>query len=72
MKDLFVDFETAMLLKEKGFKEPCIAYCQKSAVMGDETILPIYYLKPNKAHDWNSYSVDVPYYSIPLYQLLYL
>lgn len=68
MKNLFVPYETAKELKEKGFKESCFAYRQKSAVIGDNTILPIQYVKPNKAHNWNDYSTEVPYFSIPLYQ----
>ena len=63
-----VSFEIAKLLKEKGFDKPTIAYRQKSAVIGDEKILPLsvpnheFYWGPV---DWNNYSEQVPYYSMP-------
>lgn len=66
--DTPVNFEIAKLLKEKGYNIPTIAYRQKSAVKGDETILPLsipnheFYWTPV---DWNNYSEQVPYYSMP-------
>lgn len=60
-----VKFELAKLLKEKGFDKPTVAYRQKSAVIGNETILPIVYVKQNKGFNWNDYSTEVPYYSMP-------
>jgi hypothetical protein len=56
------------LLKEKGFDVPTLAYRQKSAKIGDETILPL--CLPDAeffwdTYDWNHYQSEVPYYSIP-------
>lgn len=58
-----VKFELAKLLKEKGFDKPTHKYRQKSAVIGDNTILPLVTRKT--PYDWNNYSSEVPYYSIP-------
>ena len=58
-----VNIELARLLKEKGFNSPTCSYRQKSAVIGDETILPLVTRKG--AFDWNNYPSGVPFYSIP-------
>jgi hypothetical protein len=68
IKPEYVTFEQAKLLKEKGFNVPTLAYRQKSARIGDETILPL--ALPDDEFqwgpfDWNNYSKEVPYYSIP-------
>ena len=79
MNKEFVPYEQALALKELGFNEPCLAYCQKSAIIGNETILPpIFSVNTNdegwvkldklQGVDWNNYSKQVPYYSLPLYQ----
>jgi hypothetical protein len=68
IKPHYVDFNTAKLLKEKGFDVPTLAYRQKSARIGDETILPLTLPDDEfkwKPFDWNNYSKEVPYYSIP-------
>jgi len=61
--DKLIDFDTAKHLKEMGFDEPTKYYRQKSAVIGDETILPL--TEGEEPCDWNNYGKDVPYYSIP-------
>ena len=69
MKQEFLPYELAVKLKELGFDEPCLAYYQKSAVIGDATILPIQIR--NKASNFNNneYSkMGVPFCSAPLYQ----
>jgi len=58
-----VNFEIAKLLKEKGFDIPTRSYRQKSAVIGSEKILPL--VSVEEPYDWNNYSSEVPYYSIP-------
>ena len=69
MNKEFIPYEQALALKELGFDEPCLAYYQKSAVIGDATILPIQIR--NKASNFNNneYSkMGVPFCSAPLYQ----
>jgi hypothetical protein len=68
IKPTYVTFEQAKVLKSKGFDVPTLAYRQKSAKIGDETILPL--TLPDKefywaVYDWNHYPSEVPYYSIP-------
>ena len=58
-----VNFEIAELLKEKGFNLPTRSYRQKSAVIGSEKILPL--VSVEEPYDWNNYSSEVPYYSMP-------
>tara|TARA_R110002012_G_C11328222_1_gene576686 strand:- start:196 stop:495 length:300 start_codon:yes stop_codon:yes gene_type:complete len=67
MKEQLISFETAKLAKEKGFNWPCLCYRQKSAVIGDETILEV--MEGEKYYDWNSYP-QVPFYSMPTQSLL--
>lgn len=62
----------SVLAKEKGFDEPCLGYYQKTAVIGNNTILPHLFL-PNhefkwSPYDWNHHSVNVPYYSAPTHK----
>jgi hypothetical protein len=59
-----VNFEIAKLLKEKGFNLPTRSYRQKSAVIGSEKILPL--VSVEEPYDWNNYSSEVPYYSMPI------
>ena len=69
MNKEFITHDEAIALKELGFDEPCIAYYQKSSVIGDDTILPLIIRKD--ASNWNNNSfskLGVPYYSAPLYQ----
>jgi len=69
MKNEFVPYEEALVLKELGFNELCLAYYQKSSVIGDDTILPL--IIRNEATNWNDNSfskLGVPFYSAPLYQ----
>ena len=69
MNKEFVQHEEAIALKELGFNELCLAYYQKSSVIGDDTILPLIIRKD--ATNWNDYSfskLGVPFYSAPLYQ----
>lgn len=69
MKEQLITFETAKLAKEKGFNWETFYYRQKSAVIGDETILPL--VKVNESNDWNNaFKHAVPYYSIPTQSLL--
>jgi len=68
IKPVYVTYDQAVWLKEKGFDVPTLAYRQKSAVVGNETILPLALPDDEfqwKPFDWNNYSKDVPYYSIP-------
>ena len=58
-----VNFEIAKLLKEKGFNLPTRSYRQKSAIIGSEKILPL--VSVEEPYDWNNYSLEVPYYSMP-------
>lgn len=37
IKDLFVSYEIAKKLKEKGFNEPCLAYTVTDNIRGDQT-----------------------------------
>jgi hypothetical protein len=67
MREKLINFETAKLAKEKGFDWPCLCYRQKSAVIGDETILEV--MEGEEYYDWNSYS-QVPFYSMPNQSLL--
>jgi hypothetical protein len=64
----FIPYEKALALKELGFNELCLAYYQKSSVIGDDTILPLIICKD--ATNWNDYSfskLGVPFYSAPTY-----
>ena len=69
MKQEFLPYELAVKLKELGFDEPCLAYYQKSAVIGDATILPIQIRNKASNFNDNEYSkMGVPFCSAPLYQ----
>jgi hypothetical protein len=68
MNKEFIPYEEAIALKELGFDELCLAYYQKSSVIGDDTILPLIIRK--EATNWNDNSfskLGVPFYSAPLY-----
>ena len=65
----FVPYELASRMKKIGFDEECIAYYQKSAVIGNDNILPISFT--NMASDFNDYEyskLGVPFYSAPTWQ----
>lgn len=69
MNKQFVPYEEAIALKELGFDELCLAYYQKSSVIGDDTILPLTIRKEASNYNDNSFSkLGVPFYSAPLYQ----
>jgi hypothetical protein len=66
MNKEFIPYEEAIALKELGFDELCLAYYQKSSVIGDDTILPLIIRK--EATNWNDNSfskLGVPFYSAP-------
>jgi len=68
MEEEFVPYEQALELKELGFDELCFGYYQKSAVIGNDNILPISFI--NKAYNFNDdeYSkLGVPFCSAPTY-----
>lgn len=67
MKDL-VSLKLAIFLKEFGYNELCHHYRQKSAVIDNETILPVMSIKEGKKlifEDWNNIKTEVPFYSMP-------
>jgi hypothetical protein len=69
MEKEFIPYELALRMKELGFDEECIAYYQKSAVIGNDNILPISFT--NMASDFNDYEyskLGVPFYSAPTRQ----
>jgi hypothetical protein len=69
MKKEFVPYELALRMKQLKFDEKCIAYYQKSAVIGNDNILPISFT--NMASDFNDYEyskLGVPFYSAPTWQ----
>jgi hypothetical protein len=69
MEKEFVNYELALRMKALGFDEKCIAYYQKSAVIGNDNILPISFT--NMASDFNDYEyskLGVPFYSAPTWQ----
>ena len=69
MNKEFITHNQALALKELGFDEPCLAYYQKSAVIGDDTILPIQIRNKASNFNDNEYSkMGVPFCSAPLYQ----
>jgi hypothetical protein len=69
MKKEFISYTQALTLKELGFDEPCFGYYQKSAVIGDNTILPIQIRNKASNFNDNEYSkMGVPFCSAPLYQ----
>ena len=69
MTQEFIPYKQALALKELGFDEPCLAYYQKSAVIGDATILPIQIRNKASNFNDNEYSkMGVPFCSAPLYQ----
>ena len=69
MNKEFVPYEQALAIKELGFDEPCFGYYQKSAVIGDATILPIQIRNKASNFNDNEYSkMGVPFCSAPLYQ----
>jgi len=63
MKDLFVSFEIAKQLKEKGFNEPCICYgCRPEDIMNCVSVLGM----TNKNLKEKGYHSD--WLTFPLYQ----
>ena len=69
MEKEFITYNQALALKELGFDEPCFGYYQKSAVIGDATILPIQIRNKASNFNDNEYSkMGVPFCSAPLYQ----
>ena len=69
MEKEFVPYELALKMKQLGFDEECIACYQKSAVIGNDNILPISFT--NMASDFNDYEyskLGVPFYSAPTWQ----
>ena len=68
MEKEFVNYNQALKLKELGFDEPCLAYYQKSAVIGDDTILPIQIRNKASNFNDNKYSkMGVPFCSAPTF-----
>lgn len=70
MKEQLITFETAKLAKEKNFFIETKYYCQKSSIIGDNTILGPLNDPNGWSEDWNNFSNDVPYYSMPTQPLL--
>lgn len=67
MEKHFVNYQQAMYLKSIGFDEPCFAYYQKSAVIGNDTILPIQIMdKASNFNDAEYSKMGVPFCSAPL------
>lgn len=68
MKKLFVPYEIALKLKEKGFNEPCCAKSYELDKDKDEKM--IHYGSVNFPQLWNSSVVNDtrPLISIPMYQ----
>ena len=68
----FITYNQALALKELGFDEPCLAYYQKSAVIGDDTILPIQIRNKASNFNDNEYSkMGVPFCSAPTYSQVF-
>jgi hypothetical protein len=68
MEKEFVPYELALRMKQLGFDEPCLAYYQKSAVIGDDTILPIQIRNKASNFNDNEYSkMGVPFCSAPTF-----
>ena len=68
MEKEFVPYELAVKLKTLGFDEPCLAYYQKSAVIGDDTILPIQIRDQVSNFNDDEYSrLGVPFWSAPTF-----
>jgi hypothetical protein len=68
MEKEFVPYELVVKLKALGFDEPCLAYYQKSAVIGDDTILPIQIRNKASNFNDNEYSkMGVPFCSAPTF-----
>ena len=68
MKKEFISYTQALTLKELGFDEFCFGYYQKSAVIGDNTILPIQIRNKASNFNDNEYSkMGVPFCSAPTY-----
>ena len=68
MEKEFITYNQALALKELGFDEPCFGYYQKSAVIGDATILPIQIRNKASNFNDNEYSkMGVPFCSAPTY-----
>jgi len=62
MKDLFVPYEIAVKLKEKGFDKPCLKVWSKKFQSDKECKLSNDFC----IHNWNEYSGST--YSAPLWQ----
>lgn len=72
MEDLFCTYTQALALKKLGFDEPCFAYYQKSAVIGNDTILPIQIMdKASNFNDAEYSKMGVPFCSAPLKQQVF-
>jgi hypothetical protein len=68
MEKEFVNYNQALKLKALGFNEPGLAYYQKSAVIGDDTILPIQIMDMASNFNDGEYSkLDVPFWSAPTF-----
>ncbi len=73
MQHLFVPYELALLAKEKGFDEPCLAWHQKSEILNHVDEMVMYMVgQPNNyqiytTHDWDEVASNV---NAPLYQQL--
>ena len=68
MEKEFVPYERALKLKALGFDAPCLAYYQKSAVIGDDTILPIQIRDQVSNFNDDEYSkLGVPFWSAPTF-----
>ena len=67
MEKHFCNYNQSLALKELGFNEPCFAYYQKSAVIGNDTILPIQIMdKSSNFNDVDYSKIGVPFWSAPL------
>ena len=72
MEKEFITYNQALALKELGFDEPCFGYYQKSAVIGDATILPIQIRNKASNFNDNEYSkMGVPFCSAPTYSQVF-
>lgn len=64
MKHLFVPYETALQLKEKGFDEPCLAYYGNSTLTFDKHEYLECDIKANYILGWKKHVITLT----PLYQ----
>jgi hypothetical protein len=67
MENHFATYNQSLALKKLGFDEPCFAYYQKSAVIGNDTILPIQIMdKASNFNDAEYSKMGVPFCSAPI------